>query len=343
MATARETRAAEERRLLDGYDVYDRAVDVVSVFEWLHTDPVVEIVPGTVRHFERYPTLTAPDGRLATPDFTISFNEGPAMVGEIARFALRPQSIDSLCSQIGRYDTLTGVPDANGGTVPSDGIDVLMLVELHLGMPALQRILKERYEDPDHPYKPSRPPVIVQYARNGGKYTFQRLPDPSNGTVRDNGREKSVGAYVTKDSLGVDAAKFAHVKAARVFVNDQMDALYLATHLWSKTLPTLLGRPTEDAVTVTEAELAGTLREQYGYGKVKDVRRALDLLDKAGLAAQGETKGEWKIPWRQLSTSRGRDLHQTIAARAAGTSRAVRTIPTRRPPEPPVEQLSLEL
>jgi len=342
VATAREGRIAEERRLLEGYEVYDRAVDVVSVFEWLHTDPKVEDVPGTVAHFERFPSMTAPDGKPATPDFTIAFNDGPAIVGEIARFALRPESIDSLCSQIGRYDTLPGVPDEKGGTHPAE-IDVLLLVELHLGMPALQRILQERYEDPDHPYKPSRPPVIVQYARNGGKYTFQRLPDPSNGTVRDQGRTKSVGAYVTTESLGVAAAKFAHVKAARAFVNDQMDPLYLATHLWSKTFPTMFGRPTDDAHTVTEAQLAEVLRKQYRHGKAKDVGHALALLDKAGLAAQGETKGEWKIPWRQVNTTNGRDVHQTIAARAAGTSKAARAIATRRPPEPPIEQMTLDL
>ncbi len=219
----------------------------------------------------------------------------------------------------------------------------MLLVELHLGMPALQRILKERYENPAHPYKPSRPPVIVQYARNSGKYTFQRLPDPANGTVRDKGRAKSVGAYVTKESLGVDAARFARVKAAKVFTNDQMDPLYLATHLWSKAFPTLFGRPTEEVFTVTEAHLAEGLREHYRHGKVKDIRHALGLLDKAGLAAQGDAKGEWKIPWRQLNTGKGRDLHQTIAARAAGTSKAVRAIPARRTPEPPVEQMTFDL
>jgi hypothetical protein len=342
VTTAREGRLAEERRLLDGYDVYDRSVDVVSVFEWLHTDPGVQVVPDTVRHFERFPNLIAPDGKPATPDFTIAFHTGPAIVGEIARFSPRPESSDALCEQIGRYNTLTGVPTGNGGIVACD-IDVLLLVEMHLGMPAIQRILVERYADPAHPYKPSRPPVIVQYARNSGKYTFQRLPDPTNGVIRDHGRAKSVGQYVTTESLGVPAAHFKHVKANRVFVNDPVDPLYLATHLWSKTLPSIIGKPTEDAVSVTEADLAAVLRDHYKHGRVGEVRQALKLLDRAGLAAEGDAKGEWKIPWRQLSTSRGRDLHQTVAARAAGTSKAARAIPARKPSEPPIEQLSLEL
>ena len=342
MATAREGRLAEERRLLDRYDVYDRSVDVVSVFEWLHTDPLVEVVPGTVRHFERYPSLTAPDGEGSTPDFTIAFNDGPAIVGEIARFSRNPESSDSLCSQIGRYDTLPGVPGPNGKIIRTD-IDVVLFIEIHLGMPALQRVLKERYDNPDHPYKPSRPPVIVQYARNGGRYTFQRLPDPSNGVIRDDGREKSVGTYVTKEGLAVPAGHFAHVKAARVFCNDPIDELYLATHFWSKAFPTLFGRPAGHPCTVTEAQLSAMLRQQYGHGKTHDVRRALALLDRAGLAAPGDRKGEWGIPWRQLAASKGRDLHQTIAARAAGTSTAARAIPARQPPAAPTEQMTLDL
>lgn len=292
MATLPEARAAEERRLLEAFEVYDRAVDVVSVFEWLHTDPGVEVVPSTVQHFERYPVISAPDGKKARPDFAIAFREGAAIVGEIARFSLRPESVDGLCTQIGRYE---------------------------------------------------RPPIIVQYAREGGKYTFQRLPDGANGTVRDGARKKSVGQYLSVEGLGVPAAKFAHVKAARAFVNDQMDPLYLATHLWAKTLPTMLGRPTGDPFTVNEAELADNLRAQYGHGKGKEVRYALTLLDRAGLAAEGDTRGEWKIAWRQPHLTRGRDLHQTIAARAAGTSKGARAIPTRRKPEPPAEQLALDL
>lgn len=338
MATVAEARAAEERRLLDGFDVYDRAVDVVSVFEWLHTDAAG--VPATVRHFERYPSLVAPDGNQATPDFTILFNRGAALVGEIARFSLREESVNGLCAQLGRYDTLTGVPSSRGSREAAD-VDVMYLVEMKLGMPAVQRILKDRLARPGHPYKPSRPPVVVQYARESDRYTFQRIPDPTNGTLRDDGRDPSVGEYLSTSGLGIRPAKFAHVKAARAFVNDQMDPLYLATHLWAKTLPTRLGRPSAVPVVVTEADLAQSLRDQYGLGKVKDVHNALVLLDKAGLAAAGDTKGEWQVAWHRPRISRGRDLHQTIAARAAGISTAARAIPSRPHHEPPREQLTL--
>jgi hypothetical protein len=212
---------------------------------------------------------------------------------------------------------------------------------MKIGMAAVQRILKDRLADPEHPYKPQRPPVIVQYARESARYSFQRIPDPANGTLRHEDRAPSVGEYLSKDGLNVTPDRFAHVKSARAFVNDSMDALYLATHLWAKTLPTMLGKPADEPVTVTEVGLAQLLRNQYGHGKAKEVHNALALLDKAGLAAEGDAKGEWKVPWRQLSTSRGRDLHQTIAARAAGTSRAVRVIPTRPKPEPPTRQLFL--
>ncbi len=188
---AKESRAAAERALLDGFDVYDRAVDVVSVFEWLHTDPRVDAA-GPVLHFERYPSIPAPDGKQATPDFTILFADGTAVAGEVARLALRKESVDKLCAQLGRYDSLTAVPDARGRLQPAD-VDVMYLVEMRLGMAAVQRVLKERLADPGHPYSPVRPPVVVQYAREADRYIFQRIPAPENGALRDSGRSRRSG------------------------------------------------------------------------------------------------------------------------------------------------------
>lgn len=95
MPTSRDAAAAAERGLLRGFDVYDQAVDVVSAFEWLHTETAA--VPDTVRHFDRYPSLTAPDGKGATPDFTVLFHQGAALVGEIARFSL-PTKASTACA-----------------------------------------------------------------------------------------------------------------------------------------------------------------------------------------------------------------------------------------------------
>lgn len=337
MPTSRDA-AAAERSLLQGFDVYDQAVDVVSAFEWLHTDTAS--VPDTVKHFERYPSMTGTDGKGATPDFTVLFHQGAALVGEIARFSLRDESVDGLCAQLLRYDALTGVPDGRGGTVGVD-VDVVYFVEMELGYPALQRILVDRLADPGHPYKPSRPPMIVQYARTPERYVFQRLRDPGNGTLRDQGRSPSIGAFLDDQSLKIPPAHFTAVKAGRAFVNDTMDPLYLATHLWAKTLPTLFGRPTGQPITVTEKGLGQSLREQYGLGNRTDVHQALLLLDQAGLAAPTDAKGEWNVAWRKISTQRAGDLHRALASRAAGTSKAARAIPTRPGRGPAPEQLSL--
>ncbi len=338
MTTSREAAAAAERALLRGFDVYDQAVDVVSVFEWLHTETAS--VPSTVRHFERYPSVAADDGKAATPDFTVLFTAGAAIAGEIARFGLREESVDGLCAQLLRYDALGGVPDAGGRTARAD-VDVVYLVEMELGYPALQRVLHDRLADPGHWYKPRRAPVIVQYARTPERYVFQRLRDPLNGRLRDDGRSPSVGEFLDEQSLKVPPAHFAAVKARRAFVNDSMDALYLATHLWAKTFPTLFGRPTGQAVTVHEKDLAGALREQFGLGKRADVAQALALLDRAGLAAGGDARGEWNVAWRKITTARTGDLHRVLAARASGASRAARAIPAKRRDGPPPEQLSL--
>lgn len=212
---AKESRAAAERALLEGFDVYDRAVDVVSVFEWLHSDPRVD-ASGPVLHFERYPSIAASDGKQATPDFTILFADGTAVAGEVARFALPEESVDKLCAQLGRYDSLTAVPDARGRLQPAD-VDVMYLVEMRLGMSAVQRVLKERLADPGHPYSPARPPVVVQYAREADRYIFQRIPAPENGALRDSGRSPSVGTFLSTDGLAVPPDRFAAVKAARAF------------------------------------------------------------------------------------------------------------------------------
>lgn len=232
------------------------------------------------------------------------------------------------------------MPGERGRTAKAD-VDVVYLVEIELGYPALQRILHDRLADPGHFYKPTRPPMIVQYARTPERYVFQRLRDPGNGALRDEGRAPSVGQFLDDQSLKVPPAHFAAVKSARAFVNDTMDPLYLATHLWSKTFPTLFGRPSGQHVPVTEAALAQTLRKQYGLGKRTDVRQALELLDQAGLAARGSAKGDWDIAWRKISTARTGDLHRALAARASGTSKAARAIPSRARSGPPDEQLTL--
>ena len=72
-------------KLIADYKLYDRSVDVVSAYHWLFTE--TEGLPSTVAHFERYPKIEHSDGNVATPDFTVLFDDGTGIAAEIANLA----------------------------------------------------------------------------------------------------------------------------------------------------------------------------------------------------------------------------------------------------------------
>ncbi len=95
------------------------------------------------------------------------------------------------------------------------------------------------------------------------------------------------GWFTRNGDFRAQPKRFASLKAARAFMNDPVDALYLATHLWAKTFPSDAGaagaaRPVR--VTVDPADLAAELRAQHGGVRAGDVERALGLLATAKLA-----------------------------------------------------------
>lgn len=303
-----------EQALLDDYETYDQHANVVSAFEWLFTDHSVKGLPVTVAHFERFPRIARGDGTYLTPDFTVLFKDGSAIVAEIARIALHDNSVDKLCRQIGNYDTISQVPDAGGVSQPAERVDVLQIVSAQIGLTTVRRVIRDRYLDPTHEYKPSRPPCIVQFSSTDAVYAFQRIPDPINGTLFAGDRTPNVGNYLDND-LKVRADRFVGVKARTAFINDPVTPLYLATHLWTRTFPTLFGSERND-VTVAVQEIASVLRSQYGVGRTSEIRQALQLLESAGLAA-ADANGVWTVSRRLLGRSGERDVHRIIAKRAA--------------------------
>ena len=277
-------------------------------------------LPGEVEHFERFPVIDHADGKQATPDFSVLFRDGRALVGEIAYIALHEGSVDSLCKQIGRYDTMGAVP-VPAGAVEAAELDIIVLVPLDVGIDAVRRIHHERRLNPEHPYKPLAPPIVVQFGFSDGKYSFQRLPNPENGQFRDT--ERSDGARLShwfESTVSVQPGRFAAVKSARAFVNDPVDGLYLATHLWAKTFATMageLGGGFPRRLEVEPGELALNLRKDHGGVRAKDVVRALELLDRAGLARI--INGVWVIAWDALG-GKSKDLSQKLAERACNKS-----------------------
>lgn len=301
-------------RLLRGFTTYDRPVDVVSAFEMAFTTSNSD-VPATVRHFERFPRIPTEDGATLTPDFTVVFDDGTGLAGEIARLALHENSAESLCGQIEKYDALRQLPDA-AGMAEVGQTDVLLLVPQAVGVAAVKRIVVDRFANPKHPYKPSVAPCVVQFAFDEDRYIFQRLLEPRNGTLRDGDRPDGLGRWFDENGdFKAKPRRFSDIKAARAFINDPVDQLYLAVHLWAKTFPTMAeDAPRPVRLDVRASVLAAELRDRFGGVRAADVERALELLKTAKLADQ--TTDGWVIAWEELRVPGEKDLAHALATRA---------------------------
>jgi hypothetical protein len=162
---------------------------------------------------------------------------------------------------------------------------------------------------------------------------FQRIPDPLNGTLREEGRTDGIGAWFDLDSIKVSPQRFAGIKSARAFMNDPVDQLYLATHLWSKTFATMVSHQVEESLPallqVTVDEMTDDLREGYGRIRKADVRRAMKLLQAAKLAeAIGDD--EWQLAWDKLHVPGERELERVLARRVCNPPATTRLARLRR-------------
>ena len=329
-----ERQRAAERRLLNEFTTYDQHVDVVSAFEWIFTDPGVKSMPETVFHFERFPKIQD-KGVILTPDFTVLFKDGTAIVAEIAQLALAEGSVDGLCDQIDKYANLTDVPHGLGLAIPPfvTRVDVLHFVPMATGNSAYRRIIVDRYLNEDHPYKPVRPPCIVQYARENSGYTYQRIQAQHNGTLPPLERSTHIQTYLDSDFRPIPKG-WVPVKVRRPFINDPVPSLYLATQLWTRVWPSQHGTSTDD-ISVDPTTTAKYLRDRYGTVRSIDVRRALELLDQVGLAA-ALPDGSWLVSRSRITKQGEKDVHRIIAGRLIGNPR--RVVPrTLRPDSPPAQ------
>jgi len=320
-ATGGET---SEELLLQTYVLYDRYVDIVSAFHWLFTE--VEGMRETVRRFDRYPRVTLSDGREVTPDFAVLFSDGRAYIAEIANIPLHDNGFDGLAKQLLAYDEIATLMDADGTEVVLTSCDVVLITRFGDGTDAHNR-LQTRLHDLEHPYKPKSLPVVLQYAHESDRYTFARLPIEGNPRLTPAAEGRDFGEFA---DLKVKPGRFARVKAQHAFMNDPIDALYLATFLWSKVFPSVHG---VDDFETTAIDIAKTLRRQYGVGRVTDAEHAMDLLVRAGLATQIKGKSKrWTVRRRAMRTA-GEDVHERIAKRvgpALDKSRAVAESKSRR-------------
>lgn len=306
----------DPEELLQEHRLYDQYVDVVSAFEWLFTE--TKAMPDTVAHFERFPRLEGSDGNPATPDFSVLFLDGTGLVGEIARVALHEASVEDLCRQIARYDSLTQLPGADGVPVAVDHVDVLLLVPLDIGTDVVRRVITERLQDVAHPYTPSHPPCIVQYVAQPDKYVFQRRPDSGNGGLRDRDRDPALGAWLARGDFKPPAGGFAPIKAQRPFMNDPVAPLYLACQLWTKVFPTLTAATTPvgdyKPLIMTVDELAVEVGALYGRVGRTALKKAMAILVASRCA---ETLGidRWRVAWGDLAHKGGEEVGEVLARR----------------------------
>jgi hypothetical protein len=310
------------QRLSDEFRVYDQSVDVVSAWELIFTQSDTPL-RRRVRHFERFPSIALPDGTEVTPDFSVLFDQGPGLVGEIASFALNDESVESLCTQIANYDALLELPAGGGATSQVPAVDVMLLVPFDLGTAAVRRIINDRLQREGHPYKPSNAPIIVQFTLTAGteRYVFQRRPDEGNGTFRDGevpAEARLSAGWFDKDDPKVRPHRFREIKATRAFVNDPIPPLYLATFLWSKTFAVRAAgagdaRPVR--LDVVPSDVAEQIRVEHGVVRARDIEEAMQLLQRAKLAERTPTG--WVAYWTELHrVGSDRDLADILARRS---------------------------
>jgi hypothetical protein len=183
-------------------------------------------------------------------------------------------------------------------------------------------------DNPEDPFRPKRRPVLIGFAQQPDRYTFQLWPTAANGQLYNVGREHHYGSFT--DALNIQPYRFKNEKVNNPFMNDPIPPLYLATRLWMSVFPSVSGgRGT--TFTASTGALAMTVKEMYGRGTVKDVGAAMKILDDANLAKWNQKESIWVVKRVSLKSQ---DVHHEIAERlrpkAVTTSIAPKK-PRRRP------------
>lgn len=322
----------DRKWLRDEYRAYDRRVDIVSSVEVWFTK--VTEMKRTVAWFERYPSLKHPlDGNDATPDFTVLFTDGTGYVGELADLALREESLDDLCSQFARYDTLDRLPAGRpspGGVQPTNpvtAIDHLLFVR-HADAASADRRLRDAAADAQHSFALQHPLVVLgwSFEEERAKYAFGRVAGSDR--PRGHGRPTSLERWMHDprqyDTLTGRAVHFDKIKAQRRLMNDPVPAIYLAALLWNDVFGTLSGG--QGDIDVSSADLARRMRARWGRGRTVDVTPVLDLFVSANLAER--TAHGWRVGHRPLG-ERGEDFLEQLLSRLESKPRGPATFAQR--------------
>lgn len=307
------TADSERAELLRAYAIYDTANDIVSAFEALFTKQA-DFAPR-VQHFGRFPKVPCAPHADQTPDFTVLFDNGYGIVGEIKNLPLSDDGVDDSCVQIGKYHELAQLPGPDGTPVAVQQIDVVVFVPHGDSNRAVDRIITERFLNDTHPSRRPQPmtmPVIVGHTRNPENYAFVRNRDPNNGQIRDG---------VLNDFLNVQGFKAANAfwtptKVNNRFVNDPVPPLYMATVIGTGIFPIVVGDGQE--AEVDAATIKALLVTQYGRASLRDVEKGLQLLARSGHITPTKTDHRYKVK-RPRVTGR-QEFHEQVAERATSSA-----------------------
>lgn len=112
---------------LHKFNVYDRAVDVVSCWECVLKYLYSDVFPDY--YFERFPSLPRNEDDPATPDFSAYFSEEYGIIGEIKRtFPEDEVAFNSTLSQLTKYDEDLALRTANGSRQSPETTDIVLMV-----------------------------------------------------------------------------------------------------------------------------------------------------------------------------------------------------------------------
>lgn len=322
---------------MHGFVTYDESCDIVGALEWLLTGNT-DIAP-TVAHFERFPkisTLVDNSAKDLRPDFTVLFKDGAALIGEISRLARHPNSVRDLACQISNYGWIKEVPaDGCGKKASPKALGILLLMPMEVANQGVTRLLGN---PPEHGEQFPVKPCVTQYVRSDTqKLLYQYVSLPENGLLPVTGHP-NLDDFI-RQPLAIKSEMFADVRAARPFVNDEVDGLYLAVHLLTRTWPTMYPEYLPGDVVVDLDRTWQQLKDEGAHIRKKDIKRALGLLKDAGVARQ-ESK-DWIVAIKPMRTRKhGRQMEKILAERA-GQKRAFRAREPRLPVGEPSNQLDL--
>lgn len=321
------TPESERAELLRAYGIYDTSNDIVSAFEALFTTQAD--FASRVVHFERFPKIRVSAQAELTPDFTVVFEGGYGLVGEIKNLPLSDDGVDDSCDQIGKYLDFIELPGPSGVLVPVSVVDVMLVVPHGDSNRAVDRIIVDRFRSEAHPAhrpEPSTVPIIVGHTRTAANYAFVRNRDPNNGEIRD----AVLDNFINVNGFKAVNAFWTPTKVNNRFMNDPTPPLYMATVIATGVIPVLLGGQQELVVDLTA--IHSHVETLFGRASLRDVRKGMDLLSRSGHATAG-ADGNYTI--RRPRLTGRQELHEQIAERATSPTTGGRISRATGAPTPP--------